>query len=149
MCGMYIINGVQWPEARSSEGNTSSNTQVSALIPRPAFHGMGRMCQRVLAYIKSCSRLITPQPNNYATTKLSRLLHKRTVIDTATSAYYALDIYKLSPVSMILKNVPINENSEYRWYAKTRIHRHTSSFLTSLFFITPHHFFRNYVVSKF
>ena len=32
----------------------------------------------------------------------------------ATSAYYALDIYKLSPVSMILKNVSINENSEYR-----------------------------------
>ena len=46
MCGMYIINGVHGPEPRSSGGNTSSNPQVSALIPRPAFNGMERMCQR-------------------------------------------------------------------------------------------------------
>ena len=46
MCGMYIINGVHGPELRSSGGNISSNPQVSALIPRPAFNGMERMCQR-------------------------------------------------------------------------------------------------------
>ena len=46
MCGMYIINGVHGPEARLSGGNTSSNPQVSALIPRLAFNGMERMCQR-------------------------------------------------------------------------------------------------------
>ena len=46
MCGMYIMNGVHGPEPRSSGGNTSSNPQVSALIPRPAFNGMERMCQR-------------------------------------------------------------------------------------------------------
>ena len=46
MCGMYIINGVHGPEPRSSGGNTSFNPQVSALIPRPAFNGMERMCQR-------------------------------------------------------------------------------------------------------
>ena len=46
MCGMYIINGVHGPEPRSSGGNTSSNPQVSALIPRPAFNGMERVCQR-------------------------------------------------------------------------------------------------------
>ena len=46
MCGMYIINGVHGPEPRSSRGNTSSNPQVSAVIPRPAFNGMERMCQR-------------------------------------------------------------------------------------------------------
>ena len=46
MYGMYIINGVQGPESRSSGGNTSSNPQVSALIPRPAFNGMEMMCQR-------------------------------------------------------------------------------------------------------
>ena len=46
MCGMYIINGVHGSEPRSSGGNTSSNPQVSALIPRPAFNGMERMCQR-------------------------------------------------------------------------------------------------------
>ena len=46
MCGMYIINGVHGPGPRSSGGNTSSNPQVSALIPRPAFNGMERMCQR-------------------------------------------------------------------------------------------------------
>ena len=46
MCGMYIINGVHGPDPRSSGGNTSSNPQVSALIPRPAFNGMERMCQR-------------------------------------------------------------------------------------------------------
>ena len=46
MCGMYIINGVHGPEPRSSGGSTSSNRQVSALIPRPAFNGMERMCQR-------------------------------------------------------------------------------------------------------
>ena len=42
MCGMYIMNGVHEPEPRSS----SSNPQVSALIPRPAFNVMERMCQR-------------------------------------------------------------------------------------------------------
>ena len=46
MCGMYIINGVHGPEPRSSGGNTSSNPQVLALIPPPAFNGMERMCQR-------------------------------------------------------------------------------------------------------
>ena len=46
MCGMYVINGVHGPEPRSSGGNTSSNPQVSALIPRPPFNGMERMCQR-------------------------------------------------------------------------------------------------------
>ena len=40
-----MINGVQGPEPRSSGGNTSSNPQVSALIPRPAFNGRERMCQ--------------------------------------------------------------------------------------------------------
>ena len=45
MCGMYIINGVHGPEPRSSGRNTSSNPQVSALIPRPAFNGMEMMCQ--------------------------------------------------------------------------------------------------------
>ena len=44
MCGMYIINGVNGPEPRSSGGNTSPNPQVSALIPRPAFNGMERYC---------------------------------------------------------------------------------------------------------
>ena len=46
MCGMYIKNGVHGPEPRSSGGNTSSNPQVSALIHRPAFNGMERMCRR-------------------------------------------------------------------------------------------------------
>ena len=46
MCGMYMINGVHGPEPMSSGGNTSSNPQVSALIPRPAFNGMERMCKR-------------------------------------------------------------------------------------------------------
>ena len=44
--GMYIINEVHGPETRSSGENTSSNPQVSALIPRHAFNGMERMCQR-------------------------------------------------------------------------------------------------------
>ena len=34
------------PEPRSSGGNTSSNPQVSALVPRPVVNGMERMCQR-------------------------------------------------------------------------------------------------------
>ena len=38
-------NGVHGPEPRSSEENTSSNPQVSALIPRPAFNGIKMMCQ--------------------------------------------------------------------------------------------------------
>ena len=46
MCGMYIINEVHGPEPRLPGGNTSSNPQVSALIRRPAFNGMDRMCQR-------------------------------------------------------------------------------------------------------
>ena len=47
MWGMYIIDEVHGPEPRSSGGNTSSNPQVSALISRPAFNGMERMCQRL------------------------------------------------------------------------------------------------------
>ena len=46
MYGMYIINGVHGPEPRSLGVNTSSISEVSALIPRPAFNGMERMCQR-------------------------------------------------------------------------------------------------------
>ena len=46
MGGMDIINEVHGPEPRSSGENTSSNPQVSALIPRPAFNGMEKMCQR-------------------------------------------------------------------------------------------------------
>ena len=46
MCGMYIINGVHGPEPTSSGENTSSNPQVSVLIPRPTFKGMESMCQR-------------------------------------------------------------------------------------------------------
>ena len=39
----YIASG---REPRSSGGNTSSNPQVSALVPRPVVNGMERMCQR-------------------------------------------------------------------------------------------------------
>ena len=46
MYGMHVINGVHGPEPRSSGGNTSSNPQVSVLIPRPAFDGMERMRKR-------------------------------------------------------------------------------------------------------
>ena len=42
---MYKIN-VYGPEPGSSGGNTSSNPQVSALIPRLAFNGMESMYQR-------------------------------------------------------------------------------------------------------
>ena len=46
MGGMYIINGVHGPKSRSSGRNTSPDPQILALIPRPAFNGMERMCQR-------------------------------------------------------------------------------------------------------
>ena len=46
MCGMYIINRMDGPEQRSSGENTPSNPKVTALIYRPAFNGMERMCQR-------------------------------------------------------------------------------------------------------
>ena len=46
MWGMNILYGVHGPEPRSSGGNTSANPRASALIPRPAFIGMERMCQR-------------------------------------------------------------------------------------------------------
>ena len=46
MYGMYMINGVYRREPRSSGGNTSSNQQASVRIPRSAFNGMKRMCQR-------------------------------------------------------------------------------------------------------
>ena len=41
-----MINEMHGSEPRSSGGNTSSNPQVSALIPRPALNGMERMCKR-------------------------------------------------------------------------------------------------------
>ena len=37
---------VSWREHRSSGGNISSNSQVSALTPRPVINRMDRMCQR-------------------------------------------------------------------------------------------------------
>ena len=62
MCGIYIINGVHGPEPRSSGGNTSSNPQVSALIPRPAFNGMERMCQRYGSNQNSRPRVLVRKP---------------------------------------------------------------------------------------
>ena len=47
MYDMYMINEVHGPGPWSSSGgNTTSNQQVSALIPRPTFNWMGRVCQR-------------------------------------------------------------------------------------------------------
>ena len=48
---IYIYIYIYWNRAsgrepRSSGGNTSSNPQVSALVPRPVVNGMERMCQR-------------------------------------------------------------------------------------------------------
>ena len=51
MYGMYIINGVYGPEQKSLAGNTSSNPQVSALIPRPASHGMETMYINIYLYL--------------------------------------------------------------------------------------------------
>ena len=45
MYSMDTINGVHGQEPRSSERNTSSNPQVSALIPRRAFNGMEGISQ--------------------------------------------------------------------------------------------------------
>ena len=42
----YIINGVHGSQPRSPGDNTSSNPQISALIPRPDFNGIERMYQR-------------------------------------------------------------------------------------------------------
>ena len=62
MCGMYIINGVHGPEPMSSGRNTSPNPQVSVLIPRPAFIGMERMCQRHGSYQNSHSPVLVRKP---------------------------------------------------------------------------------------
>ena len=53
MYGMFIINGVCGPEAKSSGGKTSSNPQVWALIPRPASIGMETMRRRPGIYQNS------------------------------------------------------------------------------------------------
>ena len=45
-CTYIYINRASGREPRSSGGNASSNTQVSALVPRPVVNGMERMCQR-------------------------------------------------------------------------------------------------------
>ena len=62
MCGMYIINGVHGPEPWSSGGNTSSNPQVPALIPRPAFNGIERICQRHGSNQKSHPPVLVRKP---------------------------------------------------------------------------------------
>ena len=59
---VYIINGVHGPEPRSSGGNTSSNPQVSALIPRPVFNGIERMCQRHGSNQNSHSPVLVRKP---------------------------------------------------------------------------------------
>ena len=44
---IYIyIHRASGRKQRSSRGNTSSNRQVSAPVPRPVVNGMERMCQR-------------------------------------------------------------------------------------------------------
>ena len=65
MCGMYIINGVHGPEPKSSGGNTSSNSQVSALIHRPAFNGMERVYQRHGGNQDSQSPVVVRKPLCY------------------------------------------------------------------------------------
>ena len=62
MCGMYMINGVHGPEPMSSGGNTSSNPHGSALIPRPAYNGMERMCQRHGSNKNSYPRVLVRKP---------------------------------------------------------------------------------------
>ena len=59
MCGMYMINGVHGPVPRSSGGNTSSNPQVSVLIPRPVFNGIQWCVSLVRVVIYSLSKLKT------------------------------------------------------------------------------------------
>ena len=60
--GMHIVNGVHRPEPRSSWGNTSSNPQFSALIPRSAFNGMVRMCKRHGSYQNSHPAVLVRKP---------------------------------------------------------------------------------------
>ena len=62
MYGMYIINGEPGPEPRSSWGNTSCNTQISALIPRPAFNGMEKMCQHHVSNQNSHPPVLVRKP---------------------------------------------------------------------------------------
>ena len=45
-CVYIYINTASGREPSSPGGNTSSNPQVSALVPRPVVNGMERMCQR-------------------------------------------------------------------------------------------------------
>ena len=52
MRGMYITNGMHGPEQRSSEGNTSSNPQLLALIPRLLLMGW-RGCASAMGVIKT------------------------------------------------------------------------------------------------
>ena len=61
----YVINGVHGPEPRWSRGNTSSNPQVSALIPRPAFNGMESMCHRHGSNQNSHSPVLVRKPLCY------------------------------------------------------------------------------------
>ena len=56
------MNGMHEPEPRSSGGSISSNPQFSALIPRPAFNGMDRMCQRHGSIQNSQSYLLVRKP---------------------------------------------------------------------------------------
>ena len=89
MCGMYIIHGMHRPKPRSSGGNTSSNPQVSARIPRPAFNGMERICQRHGCNQNSHAPVLVRKPlcNQFRVMKLLMFLEVHSFVSMDQSAY--------------------------------------------------------------
>ena len=116
MYDMYIINGVHGPEPRSSGGNTSFNPHVSPLIPRPAFNGMGRMCQchgSNMAKLPSYSYESSPNDehgsgvpgvNHYNNVTMGSMASQITSLTIVYSAVYSAQIKEniKSPASLAI-----------------------------------------------
>ena len=111
MCGVYIIYGVHEPEPRSSGGITSSNPQASALIPRPAFHGMERMCERHGSNQNSHPPVLVRKP------LCNQLIHYH----ISSRAVFGINRLKLRNFAVVA--IECSFAKVYRGSIMTRIHR--------------------------
>ena len=126
MCDMYTINEVHGPEPRSSGGNTSSNPQDSALIPRPAFNGMERMCQRHGSNQNSYPPVLVRKP------LCNQFIH----CHISSRGFFGINHFKLGSFAVVAIECSWSEHPSY---CRTTVGIRPLGFLSAVGFCKPHH----------